>query len=90
MSLESNTENIQMIKYSKLIYSISIVSIIRPDESCQLKKQTNLQIKWVEEQDQIFALEVIKTDVFKLSILDGSTLKKWSMLGNSWSPFSSA
>lgn len=50
----------------------------------------HLQIKRVEKQNQVFALVVLKADLFEFSLVDSCTLEVWSLLGNCCCPFSRA
>lgn len=47
---------------------------------------THSQIQWVEEQDQIFALEVSKAHLLELPIVDSCALECRSRLGYSRGP----
>ena len=40
------------------------------------------QIQWVEEEDQVFALEVIQAHLLEFSIVDGCAFKGRGRMGN--------
>lgn len=43
-----------------------------------------LQVQWVEEQYNIFAFVLVKTDILKLPVYNGGTGKWWGWFVNSW------
>lgn len=49
-----------------------------------------LQIQRVEEEDQVFALEISKAHLLELPVEDSSGLKIWSRLSDSRGPSGSA
>lgn len=48
------------------------------------------QIQWVEEENQVFALEISKAHLLELPIVDSCGLKSRSRLSNSRGPSGSA
>ena len=42
----------------------------------------NLQIKWIEEQNQVFSSEIYKFDVLELSINNCSSIPVWGRFRN--------
>ena len=40
------------------------------------------QIKWVEEEDKVFALKVIKAHLLEFSIVDGCAFKGWCRMSD--------
>ena len=51
-------------------------------EKCRAFKGLNLQVEWVEEEDEVFALVVLQADLLELAINHSCAIPVWCRSGN--------